>query len=174
MVLADAVRSTKASMPAVMAVRALMADGAPRIDQEIQAAVTVVASRGKRPSLSLVQHARKALSDSGFLALHGQPKETLDGQPSRAWVWRGDAAEFDAIVSDVEWCAHVRSVRRPSWSKSAIAQPSVRVVPSPSRLVSLGDVERDRLRGWLTDIEARSWSGLADLQGWLYERLRDH
>lgn len=83
--IAAAVKASRASAGAVEHVRELMHDQVPRTDQEIRASLR---ARGIPGSLSLWQHARKALVDAAVLVDTGETRPTEDGCESRVWVRR--------------------------------------------------------------------------------------
>jgi hypothetical protein len=77
-----AIKASKASRKAVAAVREVMTDGVPRIDEEIWQACRAA---GFISSLATVQHGRLALSEAGVLTGTGVTRETSNGSPSREW-----------------------------------------------------------------------------------------
>ncbi len=90
--LAAARRAAKASPLAVAAVRQVMADRRPRIDEEIRLACH---SMGYVSSLATIQHGRLALSSAGFLRETGETRSTTNGMQSRVWVWVDAPAVMD-------------------------------------------------------------------------------
>lgn len=96
--LESARRAAKASPQATAAVRQVMRDGIPRIDEEIRLAC-------QRPgidytaSLATIQHGRLALSSAGFLVETGETRRTTNGMPSRVWVW-ADGNRTSSVVAD--------------------------------------------------------------------------
>lgn len=74
-------RTAKASLTALQAVERVMADGLPRIDEEIWRQCRAT---GYVSSLATVQHGRLALSEAGILKDVGT-RNTSYGSPSRTW-----------------------------------------------------------------------------------------
>lgn len=77
-----AIKARRASKKAVATVRAVMADGVERIDEEIW-----LASRklGLISSFDVVRHARLALSQTGSLVDTERTGTTSDGRAARVW-----------------------------------------------------------------------------------------
>ncbi len=73
-------KAARASSRAIAAVRAVMADGAPRIAEE------ACRANGYVSSFDTVRHARVALSRAGVLVETGRTRETDAGASSREWV----------------------------------------------------------------------------------------
>jgi hypothetical protein len=78
-----AAKVRKTSEASIAAVRDLMRDGVPRIDQEIENGCR---QRGHCKSLSSAQHGRLVLQEVGILVKTGVKRNTKDGSPSNEWV----------------------------------------------------------------------------------------
>jgi hypothetical protein len=74
--------AAKASKKAMQQVRRVMADGLPRIDEELWQACR---DSGYVTSLATVQHGRLALSEAGILEDTGKTRTTSNGCKSRIW-----------------------------------------------------------------------------------------
>ena len=73
----------KTSVESIAAVRNLMLDGVPRIDQEIEDGCR---QQGHCKSLSSAQHGRLVLQEVGILVKTGQKRNTKDNSASFEWV----------------------------------------------------------------------------------------
>lgn len=89
--------ASKASLKAVVAVERCMADGKPRIDEEIWGACR---HRGYVSSLATIQHGRLALSEAGVLRETGRTRPTSYGSQSREWVFDWD--RWDELEEELD------------------------------------------------------------------------
>ncbi len=114
--IAAAIRASKASSKAVIAVKNVMRDGVERIDEDIWLACR---EAGYLSSLETVQHGRLSLSEAGIVINTGLTKLTKRGKcKSTIWRWAADSdtdLQIDALLSNKEW-------------KKYIAQPPVEVI----------------------------------------------
>lgn len=93
--IAAAIKAARSSKKATDTVRYVMADGVPRIDQEIWAACRSI---GYISSLSTIQHGRVALSNVGVLVDTGRRRLTEDGENSIVWCASGSESGSEGEV----------------------------------------------------------------------------
>lgn len=77
-----ACKAARASKKAMAAVRKVMSDGVPRIDEEIWAACRAA---GYISSFDAVRHGRRALSEARVILDTGERRNTESGAASRVW-----------------------------------------------------------------------------------------
>jgi hypothetical protein len=98
-----AIKASKASYKAVLAVKRVMVDGVERMDEELWRACR---EQGYISSFDTVRHGRLSLSETGLLAWTGETRITTNGSPSNVWRWSADhelAGTFDDVVANPEW-----------------------------------------------------------------------